>query len=773
MQRPTFSVRARFVLVLLVVVLSFVLLAWKGTAGLASQRQLTETLFNDIIATQHESAEMVGAMDSVHAAAVSALATRDTDRQRSQALTTKLSNELIPAADAELAAVQQLHAPDEPEELQTIANFARQWHLVRALWNSMALNPPDPTIGIAKIDDAFGRLNQVSRALVLRESKDGQAEFVDSTQPYRTQRTVLLVVLSAALLATLAALGWLYRGVLPRAWRYSEFAKKIANGAVGGHLETRGTDELAILGRTLDEMATRRQRERNYDVSQLQFAETMQLSENEPEAHRMLKRHLERSIGASDVVILNRNNSQDRLEAVTDLPPDSPLVASLVGATPRACVAIRQARTHERAAGEDVLLQCSVCAECPGRSTCTPFLVGGEVIGSVLLTRPEALEEDQSRRIRDSVVQAAPVLANLRNLAIAETRAATDSLTGLPNRRSVDANLMRMVAHAGRSMESIAVLLLDLDHFKNLNDRFGHAGGDEALAAVGAALRATVRESDFAGRYGGEEFIVVLPNTSLEGAVNVAELLRRAIGDVAVASVDQAITVSIGVAVLPDHAADWTGLVRSADRALYLAKNNGRDRVESAAWTTMPTTTPNGAARPGRRGRDASRRRCERLRAGQGGAHVTSSRRSTATGRGGYTRRASHRRARAGRRGHRARSSLPRRRARDQRGSPAVRRARRPRYAASQPGRAGVLRPDPSRLRAGRQVAHLRDRSHDPSAAHGHVRHHPRAFVRALPAQSGAPPANGCRAPEISSGIETRSCGTSCPNPNRNCSWPR
>jgi diguanylate cyclase (GGDEF)-like protein len=95
-------------------------------------------------------------------------------------------------------------------------------------------------------------------------------------------------------------------------------------------------------------------------------------------------------------------------------------------------------------------------------------------------------------------------------------------------------------------------------------------------------LRATIRDSDFAGRYGGEEFIVVLPNTTLEGAVNVAALLRRAIGEIVVPSVDQKITVSAGVAVLPDHAGDSAGLVRSADRALYLAKNNGRDRVETA-----------------------------------------------------------------------------------------------------------------------------------------------------------------------------------------------
>jgi diguanylate cyclase (GGDEF)-like protein len=329
-------------------------------------------------------------------------------------------------------------------------------------------------------------------------------------------------------------------------------------------------------------MATRRRRERSYDQTQLGFAESMQLSENEAEAHRMLKRHLERSIENSHVVILNRNNSQNRLEPTTDIGPGSPLAITLEHAVPRSCIAVRQARTYEGVEGEAALLQCSVCGDCAGRSTCTPLLVGGEVIGSVLVSHQQTLNDGEGRRIRDSVVQAAPVLANLRNLGIAQTRASTDSLTGLPNRRSIDANLMRMVALAGRSMEAIAILMLDLDHFKQVNDRYGHGGGDEILAAVGAAIRATVRESDFAGRYGGEEFIVALPNTGLEGAVQVAEALRRVISAISVTSVDQTVTVSVGVAVLPDHAGDAVGLVRSADRALYLAKSLGRDRVETA-----------------------------------------------------------------------------------------------------------------------------------------------------------------------------------------------
>ncbi len=581
-RRSPLSVTSRFVLVALVVISALCFISWHAETSLTASRRLTSTLFNDIIKTQHASAEMVSAMDDVHAAALSALATRTSDPVRSRALIARLADHLTPRADANLDTVRRLHAGDDAAEKHVVADFVARWQAARAEWNAMVVDPPTESTGITRIDAAFGDVNRRARALVAREARDGEIEFSNSAKPYSDHRRDLDILLVVSLLASIAGITWLYRGVLPRTRRYSQFAQRIGDNNFEERLETRGNDELATLGRALDDMASRRQRERVYDLSQLQFAESMQLTENEAEAHRMLKRHLERSIAGSDVVILNRNNSQDRLEAVTEVIPGSPLEQSLVGAAPRSCVAVRQARTHEHGEREDTLLQCAVCSGCPGRSTCTPFLVGGEVIGSVLLSSPDRLDEEHERRIRDSVVQAAPVLANLRNLAIAETRAATDSLTGLPNRRSIDANVMRMVAHAGRSAEPIAVLLLDLDHFKQVNDRHGHAEGDEVLAAVGAAIRATIRDSDFAGRYGGEEFIVALPNTSTESALGVAELLRRAIGAIVVPSVDQAITTSIGVAAIPEHAGDASGVVRSADRALYLAKKNGRDRVESA-----------------------------------------------------------------------------------------------------------------------------------------------------------------------------------------------
>jgi diguanylate cyclase (GGDEF)-like protein len=212
---------------------------------------------------------------------------------------------------------------------------------------------------------------------------------------------------------------------------------------------------------------------------------------------------------------------------------------------------------------------------------CEPLLVGGEVIGSVIVTGEGRLDGAARRRIDESVSQAAPVLANLRNLAIAETRAATDVLTGLPNKRALDDTFKRMLAQAGRTQSRLAVVLFDIDHFKRINDTQGHDTGNEALAAVGALLREELRASDVAGRMGGDEFVMLLPDTDGTGALQLAEKVRQAMHRVRLRGLDTPMTGSFGVATFPDDSVEVDALMRIADRALYTAKQNGRDRVEA------------------------------------------------------------------------------------------------------------------------------------------------------------------------------------------------
>ena len=172
--------------------------------------------------------------------------------------------------------------------------------------------------------------------------------------------------------------------------------------------------------------------------------------------------------------------------------------------------------------------------------------------------------------------------------------AAVDPLTGVANRRSLIAALDRDVSRAVRTREPIALMMVDIDHFKRVNDRYGHPAGDQVLCHVVHVLRERVRAQDLVGRYGGEEFMVLLPDTALLGAEQLARELCRAVaesrcriraadGTEATEGANIAVTVSIGVFGGRLEPGDsWDLLIAAADRALYEAKENGRNRVEVA-----------------------------------------------------------------------------------------------------------------------------------------------------------------------------------------------
>lgn len=157
-----------------------------------------------------------------------------------------------------------------------------------------------------------------------------------------------------------------------------------------------------------------------------------------------------------------------------------------------------------------------------------------------------------------------------------------DALTRLYNRRWLDNALERLLEQALKGQQNLCVLLIDVDHFKRYNDTHGHLGGDQALVAMSNVLKTTVRPYDFATRYGGEEFLVLLPNTSLPEAIATAQRLREATQAMSVVSPTGAslpgITVSIGVA-LSDAGSTSVSLVAAADEKLYRAKNEGRNCV--------------------------------------------------------------------------------------------------------------------------------------------------------------------------------------------------
>jgi diguanylate cyclase (GGDEF)-like protein len=162
-------------------------------------------------------------------------------------------------------------------------------------------------------------------------------------------------------------------------------------------------------------------------------------------------------------------------------------------------------------------------------------------------------------------------------------QATLDPLTGCHNRRGFDEVLANELSRALRHQQPLSLVFLDIDHFKRINDDFGHEVGDQALQRIGRVVRHTFRASDSACRYGGEEFALVFPSTSKEDGLAMAERLRELVESLPpTAEVPRSMTASFGVAAFPDDGADSAALIRSADRALYQAKANGRNRVEPA-----------------------------------------------------------------------------------------------------------------------------------------------------------------------------------------------
>ena len=166
--------------------------------------------------------------------------------------------------------------------------------------------------------------------------------------------------------------------------------------------------------------------------------------------------------------------------------------------------------------------------------------------------------------------------------------AAQDALTGVANRRALMLALERELARAARQRTPLALLMLDIDHFKRVNDHYGHLAGDQVLRHTVQVVGQRLRTQDLLGRYGGEEFLILLPDTDLAGAQQLGQLLCQAVQATRCDWHDQriAVTVSIGISgVGVGEQTDWEALLLAADKALYRAKDNGRNRVEVApAW---------------------------------------------------------------------------------------------------------------------------------------------------------------------------------------------
>ncbi|UCC82694.1 MAG: sensor domain-containing diguanylate cyclase [Gemmatimonadota bacterium] len=225
-------------------------------------------------------------------------------------------------------------------------------------------------------------------------------------------------------------------------------------------------------------------------------------------------------------------------------------------------------------------------ASMAGSAIIVPMIVDGDAIGALAVEyeAPRGYIERDLERLKVLALFVGPAFRNAVEFGEVKQLSLTDTLTGLPNRRSTERVLASTIAVAERTGSPFAVAVADVDHFKRINDRYGHEAGDTVLQAVARVMRETIRPGDHAGRWGGEEYLVVLPATALEDAARAVERLRR---NVELLQIDWegrplTVTISAGLTAYPELIRNAAAAVASADAALYKAKRAGRNTVAVA-----------------------------------------------------------------------------------------------------------------------------------------------------------------------------------------------
>lgn len=331
--------------------------------------------------------------------------------------------------------------------------------------------------------------------------------------------------------------------------------------------------------------------QRTREASKLtELVDILQSCHTTEEACRIIGNTLPTTLSSPSGVLYLTNSSRNIVEAVGTWGDTLDTEKTFA---PDDCWALRRGKIHQVIDSTSPLL-CAHVSRCPaGGHLCVPLAAQGETLGVLCVERPSQ-SPDLSLRHPEGQIEALArqasavgerislALANLRLREVLRRQSIRDPLTGLFNRRYMEESLEREVRRAARNDESVALLILDLDRFKQFNDTFGHPAGDALLRGFGDFLSQRTRGQDVACRYGGEEFVLILAYSDVDGACKRAELLREELKQLTVQHAGQVlgrISCSIGVSAFPGHGTTVEELLRTADQALYRAKTEGRDRV--------------------------------------------------------------------------------------------------------------------------------------------------------------------------------------------------
>lgn len=345
-------------------------------------------------------------------------------------------------------------------------------------------------------------------------------------------------------------------------------------------------NEFGVLTRSFLQMSQALRRDREELAALKRFSEAVTECTSESEVYDHILHALRDRFHPTQAIIFKLRPEEDFLEVVASLHPlpkdvhDWPVIEGK-----NSCKAVRMGRPFRV---NDVTVE----PLCPGKFVlpeegsyyCGPLIAGGIIIGAVRLQGTKGFWTPERESLLESYLSTtASVLSNLQLLQTMREQANIDPLTGLYNRRFCKDYASKLMAMARRKDTPLGFVILDLDHFKNINDIYGHEVGDRILKQFAKTITQSMRETNLTARLGGEEFVVVLPDTGAKACQVVAERIRNAVAHMNMPQVNEKplpnITVSLGIAVYPEHGATLEEMLQASDRALYESKRAGRNRA--------------------------------------------------------------------------------------------------------------------------------------------------------------------------------------------------
>jgi len=327
----------------------------------------------------------------------------------------------------------------------------------------------------------------------------------------------------------------------------------------------------------------RRVTERTREISLLQELSNLLATSGSVDEAKLIVSNISRRLfscntGALSLIKSSKNLSEVIASWGDDWPGDDVFHSN-------ACWALRKGQPHLfQKQGINIMCEHFEPVISIANSLCIPMVAHGETIGAFhLIKQEENFFTEQEIELAYALArQVSMAIANLKLRQLLENQAVRDALTGLYNRRYLDDVLERELRRGTRHKTGFSVLMMDVDYFKQLNDNYGHDCGDYVLKVIASVFQKCTRHEDVCCRYGGEEFMIVLSESTIEGAIMRAEYIREEISNthfVNNAVALSQVTLSIGIACFPEHAMSVSDLIKAADNALYQAKQRGRNQV--------------------------------------------------------------------------------------------------------------------------------------------------------------------------------------------------